>query len=101
MTRLITSSGDTIIMAHSSSLSRRAAARCSTLAILALLGIAERSTAARAATITVGQTLTANRLGAFKSGGRQTFAFNLQRPESLDLRIPFAEAPFNGTQLNV
>jgi len=34
-------------------------------------------------------------------GGRQIFQFHLDRIESLDLRIPFTETPFNGTQLNV
>jgi hypothetical protein len=40
-------------------------------------------------------------LGALRNGGRQWFSFNLPRAAALDLRVPFAVAPFNGTQLNV
>jgi len=39
-------------------------------------------------------------VGDLASGGRQTFRFDLPDTQSLDLRVRFAEAPFNGTQLN-
>jgi hypothetical protein len=47
------------------------------------------------------QPLTVTYIGSLATGGRQTFILRLPRKESLDLRVPFAEAPFNGTQLNV
>jgi hypothetical protein len=43
-------------------------------------------------------TLTAT--GTLATGGRQEFSVLLPRPQSLELHVPFSEAPFNGTQLN-
>lgn len=40
------------------------------------------------------------RLGVLATGGRQIYTFTLPRAGGLDLRVPFAAAPFNGTQLN-
>ena len=39
-------------------------------------------------------------IGHLAGGGRQVFRLRLARAESLELRVPFAEAPFNGTQLH-
>jgi len=39
-------------------------------------------------------------IGRLAAGGRQTFNLRLPRRESLELRVPLVEAPFNGTQLN-
>ena len=47
------------------------------------------------------QPLTIQQLGDLAQGGKQVFRFDLPFPESIDLRIRFKEAPFNGTQLNV
>jgi hypothetical protein len=44
--------------------------------------------------------LTATNIGSLAAGRRQAFTLRLPRRESLELRVPFAEAPFNGTQLN-
>ena len=48
-----------------------------------------------------GGSLMVKQIGALASGDRQAFALHVGRVESLDLRVPFAEAPFSGTQLNV
>jgi len=48
-----------------------------------------------------GQPLLVKEVGELAAGGRQVFRFDLPGKESLDLRVPFADAPFNGTQLNV
>jgi len=39
-------------------------------------------------------------VGELAAGGRQQFLLRLSQPESLELCVPFAAAPFNGTQLN-
>ena len=44
---------------------------------------------------------TIRQLGNLAHGGRQLFQCHLPQLESIDLRIRFKEAPFNGTQLNV
>jgi len=46
------------------------------------------------------QPLTATFIGSLATGGQQAFTFRLPQRESLELRVPFTEAPFNGTQLN-
>jgi len=44
--------------------------------------------------------VTVRKIGKLAAGGRQRFSARLGRAESLELRVPFAAAPFNGTQLN-
>jgi len=46
------------------------------------------------------QALAVTYIGNLADGGRQAFVVRMPRRESLELRVPFAEAPFNGTQLN-
>lgn len=47
------------------------------------------------------QGVTIRQLGNLVKGAKQTFQFEMTVPESLDLRIGFKHAPFNGTKLNV
>ena len=46
------------------------------------------------------QPLTVDDIGSLAAGGRQAFVLRVPQRESLELRVPFSEAPFNGTQLN-
>jgi len=50
--------------------------------------------------LSAGRQVTEMKIGRLAAGGRQRFALRLPRAESLELRVPFIEAPFNGTQLN-
>jgi len=46
------------------------------------------------------ESVTVTKIGKLAAGGRQRFSLRLARAESLEVRVPFSEAPFNGTQLN-
>jgi len=50
--------------------------------------------------LSAGKPVTATKIGALASGGKQRFTVRLPRAMSLEVRVPFTEAPFNGTQLN-
>lgn len=47
-----------------------------------------------------GKPVTLTKIGKLASGGRQRFTVRLPQAMSLELAVPFTEAPFNGTQLN-
>ena len=50
--------------------------------------------------LSAGKPVTATKIGKLASGGRQRFTVRLPRAMSVELAVPFTEAPFNGTQLN-
>ena len=87
---------------------RLGVATCFTCLLLmnatAVVGIKQAGQVLRLDTVDAfkaGGSIVVEQIGALASGDRQAFALHVGRVESLDLRIPFAEAPFSGTQLNV
>jgi len=46
------------------------------------------------------ESVTVTKIGKLAAGGRQRFSLRLSHAESVELRVPFTAAPFNGTQLN-
>jgi len=50
--------------------------------------------------LSAGQPVQVTKIGKLAGGGRQSFTVRLPRAMSLEVRVPFAEAPFNGTRLD-
>jgi len=50
--------------------------------------------------LSAGKPVTTTKIGKLAAGGRQPFTVRLPRAMSLEVRVPFAEAPFNGTRLD-
>ncbi|MHB0937129.1 MAG: discoidin domain-containing protein [Armatimonadota bacterium] len=79
---------------------------CAVVALLVLLSFRLAQAGPRAIPLDLSgaqqgrQPLTTAYIGNLAAGNRQAFTLKLPRRESLELRVPFTEAPFNGTQLN-
>jgi len=70
------------------------------IVLIALLLAGALALGQTAIDLSAGHPVQVTQIGKLAGGGRQSFTVRLPRAMSLEVRVPFAEAPFNGTRLD-